>query len=290
MTIGRRARSQVWQDGRMEVEERVASLPGGSIRYLLRRSARSRGLRVTIDRRSGAVVSVPVATRRGWSRPEPAIERFLAEREAWLRRHLDRQVRERTTLEARGGLRDGALVRYRGELHRLAIVPAEASASRRSTVSREPAPNGSGADVLVVRLGAADRRDLSAVLADSFRARARRSIEREIARHAGALEVTPSRVTIRDTRSRWGSASRSGALSFSWRLVLAPPEALETVVVHELAHLRVFGHGPKFWALVASRRPDHATWRRWLREHSFELHAALDEIGAPAGRDERVGS
>ena len=45
----------------------------------------------------------------------------------------------------------------------------------------------------------------------------------------------------------------------SWRLVLAPPEALETVVVHELAHLRVFGHGPRFWAVVASRRPDHLT-------------------------------
>jgi predicted metal-dependent hydrolase len=63
----------------------------------------------------------------------------------------------------------------------------------------------------------------------------------------------------------------------SWRLVLAPPEALETVVVHELAHLRVFGHGPAFWSLVASRRPDHAVWRRWLRTHSLELHAALDE-------------
>lgn len=62
---------------------------------------------------------------------------------------------------------------------------------------------------------------------------------------------------------------------FSWRLVLAPAEALETVVIHELAHLRVFGHGPRFWALVASRRPDHLVWRRWLRTHSLELHGAL---------------
>ncbi len=59
--------------------------------------------------------------------------------------------------------------------------------------------------------------------------------------------------------------------------MLAPPEALETVVVHELAHLRVFGHGPEFWAVVASRVPDHVDWRRWLREHSVELHAALAE-------------
>ncbi|GIW19840.1 MAG: hypothetical protein KatS3mg065_0136 [Chloroflexota bacterium] len=59
-------------------------------------------------------------------------------------------------------------------------------------------------------------------------------------------------------------------------------EALETVVVHELAHLRVFGHGPAFWSLVASRRPDHAVWRRWLRDHALELHLALDESARPS--------
>jgi predicted metal-dependent hydrolase len=58
--------------------------------------------------------------------------------------------------------------------------------------------------------------------------------------------------------------------------MLAPPQALETVVVHELCHLRVFGHGPRFRGLLASRVPDHVTWRRWLREHASELHAALD--------------
>ena len=73
---------------------------------------------------------------------------------------------------------------------------------------------------------------------------------------------------------------------FSWRLVLAPPEALETVVVHELAHLRVFGHGPRFWAVVASRRPDHVDWRRWLRAHSLELHGAL---ATGEGADGRAG-
>ncbi len=81
-------------------------------------------------------------------------------------------------------------------------------------------------------------------------------------------------MTLRDPRTRWGSAARSGRLSFSWRLILAPPEALETVVCHELAHLRVFGHGPTFWALVASRRPDHRVWRRWLHDHATELHRA----------------
>ena len=95
-------------------------------------------------------------------------------------------------------------------------------------------------------------------------------------------------IALRDPRSRWGSASRQGRVMLSWRLVLAPPEALETVVVHELAHLRVFGHGPRFWSLVASRRPDHLVWRRWLRTHSLELHGALMppttmEVDASAG-------
>ena len=135
---------------------------------------------------------------------------------------------------------------------------------------------GDAGDAARLRLSPADRREPAAVLEAWLRERAREAIDRAVARHAGALRVAPSRIGLRDPATRWGSASRSGGLSFSWRLVLAPPEALETVVVHELAHLRVFGHGPRFWALVASRRPDHVDWRRWLRLHSHELHGALD--------------
>jgi predicted metal-dependent hydrolase len=62
----------------------------------------------------------------------------------------------------------------------------------------------------------------------------------------------------------------------SWRLVLAPPDALETVVVHELAHLRVFGHGAAFWKLVAGRRPGHLADRAWLRRNSHALHGMLE--------------
>jgi predicted metal-dependent hydrolase len=63
---------------------------------------------------------------------------------------------------------------------------------------------------------------------------------------------------------------------FSWRLIMAPPGALETVVVHELAHLRVFGHGPAFWKLVAARRPAHLADRAWLRRNSHALHGMLE--------------
>ena len=97
-----------------------------------------------------------------------------------------------------------------------------------------------------------------------------------VLQHAAALARGPEARSRSAPAGPLGQRVGRGRLSFSWRLVMAPPEALETVVVHELAHLRVFGHGPYFWSLVASRRPDHVTWRRWLHDHSAELHAALD--------------
>ena len=128
--------------------------------YVLRRSPRSRGLRVTIDPKRGLVVSVPPASRRGWAHPEAVIERFLLEREAWIRRHLDRLARQQAELAARGGLRDGASIRYRGELHLLRVVQA-APRTRRSSVARE---GGLEADELVIRVATADRRSLGGVL------------------------------------------------------------------------------------------------------------------------------
>jgi predicted metal-dependent hydrolase len=254
----------------------IAHLPGGPLAYTLRRSPRSRGLRVVVHPDRGVVVTVPAAGRRGWSDPLPHVHGFLAEREAWLRRHLERQAGERARLAAQGGVRDGAQIRFRGTMHRIRLEPARPRI-RRSSVDRVGGPDE---DELVVRLAATDRRSMADVLEAWFRANARSAIGREIARHAPALRVEPAAVSIRDQRTRWGSASRRARLAFSWRLVLAPPEALETVVVHELAHLRVFGHGPRFWAIVASRRPDHAVWRRWLRDHSTELHGALEEPAA----------
>jgi predicted metal-dependent hydrolase len=258
----------------------IAHLPGGPLDYTLRRSPRSRGLRVVIHPDRGVVVTIPSPGRRGWVDPEPLVRAFLVDREPWLRRHLDRLARDHAELAARGGLVDGSRIRFRGDFHRLRFERA-GPGSRRSSVERIGGIDG---DEIVVRVASADRRSTAIVLEAWLKPRARLEIEREIGRHADALGVVPTAVSIRDQRTRWGSASRRGRLAFSWRLILAPPEALETVVIHELAHLRVFGHGPRFWVLVASRRPDHATWRRWLRDHSTELHWALAEALPAAKR------
>jgi hypothetical protein len=250
---------------------RVAALPGGPLRYTLRPNPRSRGIRVTVDPRRGVLVSVPPPARRGWASPEPIVEAFLAHRERWIRRHLDRGADELAAIARRGAVEDGGRVRYLGELHAVRFA-APTTDGRRSLVQRRL---GTGEPELLVHLAPTDRRSPAEVVAGWCRAQAAAAIDLAISAHATELAVAPSRIAIRDPRTRWGSASRDGALSFSWRLVLAPPEALETVVVHELAHLRVFGHGPRFWALVERRIPDHQVWRRWLRDHSTELHAAF---------------
>jgi len=90
---------------------------------------------------------------------------------------------------------------------------------------------------------------------------------------APALGVAYVRIQVRDQRTRWGSCSSRGTLSFNWRLVLAPLEVLDYVVVHELCHLREPNHSRAFWSLVESRRPRWREQRAWLREHGPELLA-----------------
>ena len=248
----------------------LVRLPGGDLPYTLRRSARARRLRVTIDPRRGVIATVP-ATRTGEATARRLVEPFLAEREAWIRRHLARQEAVAARAGADGETRDGSLLLYRGQRHRVRVV-AGRPGSRRSHVERVGDVHE---DTLLVTLAPSERRPLAAVLEAWLRVRAREAVVAAIDRHAGPLGVAPTAVAVRDTRSRWGSASRRGRVMLAWRLVLAPPAVLETVVVHELCHLRVFGHGPRFWDLVATRVPDHATHRRWLRTHAAELHAAL---------------
>ena len=88
---------------------------------------------------------------------------------------------------------------------------------------------------------------------------------------AAALGVRYRRIALRDQRSRWGSCSTSGTLSFNWRLVLAPHDVLDYVVVHEVCHLLEHHHGPAFWRLVARRRPGYRESKAWLDEYGWEI-------------------
>jgi predicted metal-dependent hydrolase len=99
---------------------------------------------------------------------------------------------------------------------------------------------------------------------------------------AAALGVSYTRISLRDQRSRWGSCSSKGALSFNWRLVLAPHDVLDYVVVHEVCHLVELHHGPAFWALVEKRRPAYRECKQWLDEHGWEILAYRPPVPAAA--------
>jgi predicted metal-dependent hydrolase len=251
---------------------RSIRLDGAIVPYLLRRTDRARGVRLTIDDRRGLVVSVPPRERRGWTRGEERAEAFIRERATWVLRHLRGLERRRADVAALGtGGEGGITVPYLGVPHRVRVVLAPPGAAR-TTVERAGADDG---DELVVAMIGRERRTVARVLEAWLRERAAEAIDRAVALHGPALRAAPAVIALRDPRSRWGSASKSGRLMFSWRLILGPPATLETVVVHELAHLRVFGHGPGFWKLVAARRPTHLADRAWLRRHSHVLHAVL---------------
>jgi predicted metal-dependent hydrolase len=105
------------------------------------------------------------------------------------------------------------------------------------------------------------------------RVAARELVTMVLEEEAPALGVHYRRMQIRGQRTRWGSCSARGTLSFNWRLALAPLEVLDYVVVHELCHLREPNHSPRFWRLVASRRPNWRRQRDWLGVHGAELLA-----------------
>lgn len=106
-----------------------------------------------------------------------------------------------------------------------------------------------------------------------FKEQARDDLMASVARHAGTLGVRPTRLQVKELRSRWGSCSVDGVLSFSWRVVLAPPFVLDYLAAHEVAHLKEMNHSRRFWALVKRAMPDFARGRAWLHEHGARLHA-----------------
>jgi predicted metal-dependent hydrolase len=121
----------------------------------------------------------------------------------------------------------------------------------------------------VPRLGL-ERRTVSE---SEARAAAREVLAAVAEEWAARMAVSYRRIRVGAQRTLWGSCSPNGSLSFNWRLVLAPHEILEYVVVHELCHLKVLDHSPRFWELVERHRPGWREQRDWLRDHGPELMA-----------------
>ncbi len=182
---------------------------------------------------------------------------FLHRNMAWVRERLD-------SLPAPVPFRDGAFMPLRGETHRI-VFPGRAGRGK-GVVQRTPMSPFAQLSV------AGDAEHASRRLGDWLIKQAREDLDERVALHSRRLGVKASRISVRDQTSRWGSCSTTGALSFSWRLILAPRHILDYVAAHEVAHLAEMNHGPKFWALVRRTMPDMDEARRWLQIYGMDLH------------------
>jgi predicted metal-dependent hydrolase len=219
----------------------LAALP--DIEYTIRRSERARRVRVSVDPEKGVEVVLP---RRA---SERAAGRAVVELRPWIERRLREVEATRAAVAARGGT-----VPYLGADLRLVAEPGRTRVHRR-------------ADDLLVPAG-----DAHDALERWYRRMARREIAPRLDEAVAELGTSYSALTIRNQKTRWGSCSTTGAMSFNWRLLLAPDEeVLDYVVWHEACHLRVMDHSPRFWRLVARHMPGYERPRRWLRRHGGTL-------------------
>jgi predicted metal-dependent hydrolase len=122
-------------------------------------------------------------------------------------------------------------------------------------------------------------------IGDFLKREAQRDLDDASRRYAKQLGVIVKRVSVRDQSSRWGSCSNTGVLSFSWRLILAPPFVLEYLAAHEVAHLVELNHSPRFWRLLKRLNPDCERAKAWLDTHGTDLH----RYGAPVKADRGIG-
>ena len=222
----------------------ILSLPAGTARVEWRRSARARRVSLRIDPRRGAVVVTlpPRAGRR-------AGMALLMDHAEWVLERL-------AALPRAVAFAEGAMVPLDGTPHRIRHLPG--------------ARGGAWVegDTIVV---AGEAEFLPRRVADFLRAEARRRFTGLVAAKAAEAGLASGRITVKDTRSRWGSCAPGGSLAFSWRLVMAPPFVQEYVAAHEVAHLRHMNHGPRFWALVAQLTPHTDAAIAWLRTRGAGL-------------------
>jgi predicted metal-dependent hydrolase len=223
-----------------------------AIPYRIRRSERARHARILVD---GDGVEVVVPRRF----PLRDVEPFVEEKRAWIERTLQRM--RQTELElAPARLVDGGEVPYLGE--RLGL---------RVRVDRERVREHVARHGDRLQLALPPDTAVRDALERWYRRRARAEVAPRLDAACARWGTSYARLQIRGQRTRWASCSSSGAMSFNWRLLLAPAPVLDYVVEHEVVHLEVMDHSQRFWILLAERVPDWREHEGWLRRHGHAL-------------------
>jgi predicted metal-dependent hydrolase len=236
---------QKLEPGQTEIE----TIDGRRVPVKLIVNPRARHVSVRIDpTRREAIATAP--TKRHLKHAA----QFAAERAGWIAQELSR-------LPKGISLAPGSVVPIRGVEHDLVYAHGRAPARIE--------------DGLLPRLivSAPDPALYESRVLRFLKDQARTDLIDRVATHAVQLGVKPVRIQVKELRSRWGSCSVDGVLSFSWRLILAPPHVLDYLAAHEVAHLREMNHSRRFWALVRKCMPEYEAGRDWLHQHGCALHA-----------------
>ncbi|MEO4044376.1 M48 family metallopeptidase [Hoeflea sp. CAU 1731] len=231
-------------------KERDIAVAGRRLPLTIREHSRATRLTLRIEPGGRALrMTVPPGVS------DREVERFLLRNNGWLSSRLGKLPRP-------GSLADGGSIQIRGVEHTI----RRTGALRGLTEVRE---TGEGRILFV---GGAPEH-LARRVVDYLRREARAELEAAVARHASALGRKPRAIRLKDTRSRWGSCSSEGNLSFSWRIIMAPDHVLDYLAAHEVAHLREMNHGPGFWHLCRTLCPRTEEAKTWLKRHGSALHA-----------------
>ena len=249
-----------------EIRKRILELDGRAIPYRLLRRPGRRSVAIELEPRLGLSVLAPARL------PLREIDAILSREQAWLRRKLQDWAHWERSHPPRRFV-DGESLLLLGESWLLTV--REAGDGRRASVRREERRNGPGRIELRLPgpLPEAARRALAeSALASWYRRLARRILAARVAYWSAILGLTAGPISIRDNRSRWGSCSASGRLSFNWKIVMAAPAVIDYLVVHEICHLAHPDHSPEFWGRVEGALPDYRPPRNWLRRHGESLY------------------
>ncbi len=217
--------------------------------------ARRMTLRVSRTRRA-VIITLPPQGDLG------QVSNFLTSNIEWLRKHL-RAVPQPVHIA------DGVEVPFRGELHRVGFNHKQ---RRGEGIVNRVQPVDGMPQLIVAGTDENGPRRLMRWLIDQ----ARLDLDARVQWHSQYLGLRACRLTLRDPSTRWGSCSSKGSLSFSWRLILAPPFVLDYVAAHEVAHLAEMNHGPRFWKLVRQTMPRCDEAKAWLDVYGMELHRYIE--------------
>lgn len=232
-------------------QQRTVDVAGRSVPITVSENARATRITLRIEPGGRALkLTIP----HGLHHRE--VDDFLARHQGWLQTRLEK-------FGASSKLQAGGTIDIRGVTHRI-----EHTGSLRGVTQTAVGPQGDA----VLRVSGLPEHT-GRRIATYLKKEARADLERLVAIHAKIVGKPVRSISMKDTRSRWGSCSYDGNLSFSWRIVMAPENVIDYLAAHEVAHLREMNHGPKFWALCKNLCPDMDESKAWLKRHGSQLHA-----------------